>query len=462
MTYLAGILLLIVIFVRPQEFVPALEGLPFLNAVVALGFIGIAYEFGTGQQKDGKTPQGNLIIVYLIWCVISTMIQSGTEGFTTVKTDVGFSAIFCVIIMYGTRTPVRFIGLTTVLLGVALFLATAATIQGRSPFLCIELDQDPETRGSGEVKSVGGECENRRDCWDKDESFDDDPPFVCEKLGIAGTFSTAGRVRWRGKLQDPNELSMTCSAALAFAFAFHGLLKSWWRHLMLGGAIAVTMYCVILSQSRGGTLVIGIIFLAAFVRRFGWKGALLGIAAAAPGILLGGRSGEEAEASAEERTDLLREGFEMMRQFPLGVGVRAFGDHTATGLTAHNSYVLEAAEVGLPGMWLWALIVYTSIKIPYVVGFRSPAGLDPRIKGLGNGLFVAYCGMLVGIFFLSFAYHSVLWTFFGLSGGLYGVARRNDPTFEIKLSQKEIIGVCVSCVVFLIALFGWLKVKGSH
>ena len=462
MTYVAGILLLIVIFVRPQEFVHALEGLPFLNVVVALGCVGIAYEFGTGQQKDGKTPQGKLIVAYLVWCFISTMLQSGMPGFTIVKTDVMFSVIFCMIFMYGSRSPKRFLGMTAALLGVALFLSTAATIQGRSPFLCVELDQDPEARGSGEVKSIGGECETRRDCWDKDESFEDDPPFVCEKVGIAGTFSVAGRVRWRGKLQDPNELSMTCSAALAFAFAFHGLLKGWWRHILLLFSIAVTMYCVILSQSRGGTLVIGIIFLAAFVKRFGWKGALLGIVAAAPGILLGGRSGEEADASAEERTELLREGFDMIMHYPLGVGVRTYNEHTGTGLTAHNSYMLEAAELGLPGMWLWALVVYTSIRIPYVIGFRPLAGIDPKVKAIGNGLFVAYCGMLVGIFFLSFAYHSVLWTYFGLSGGLYGVARASDPNFEIKISQKEVIGVCVSCVLFLVLLFGWLKVKGGH
>jgi O-antigen ligase len=176
--------------------------------------------------------------------------------------------------------------------------------------------------------------------------------------------------------------------------------------------------------------------------------------------MLGGRSGAEAEASADERTELLREGFEMLRHYPFGVGVGQYNDHTSVGLTAHNSYMLEAAELGLPGMFLWALIVYTSVKIPYIVAFRPPPGLDPRVRALGDGLFVAYCGMLTGITFLSFAYHPVLWTYFGLSGGLYGVARRADPTFEVRLSQKEVLRVCGACVAFLVGLFVYLRLKG--
>src|SRR4029077_21098071 len=120
---------------------------------------------------------------------------------------------------------------------------------------------------------------------------------------------------------------------------------------------------------------------AYFVRRYGYRGLIFGALFALPVLGFGGRAGEEADSSSLERIGLLYEGMDMIRAYPvLGVGVNQFMDHAFGAMTAHNSYVLAAAELGLPGCLLWTMLVYASVKIPWVVATRPPAGLDPRFR----------------------------------------------------------------------------------
>ena len=70
---------------------------------------------------------------------------------------------------------------------------------------------------------------------------------------------------------------------------------------------------------------------------------------ALPVLLLGGRSGENADQSTLERYEAWSTGLTMFRGNPVfGVGARQFAEHHY--LTAHNSYVLSFAELGFPGL----------------------------------------------------------------------------------------------------------------
>jgi O-antigen ligase len=192
------------------------------------------------------------------------------------------------------------------------------------------------------------------------------------------------------------------------------------------------------------------------------KGALAGALLALPVLLLGGRGGEEAESSSLERIDLLYEGMDMIRAYPvLGVGVGQFVDHAYNGMTAHNSYVLAAAELGLPGSVLWMMLVYTSIKIPWAVMARPLPGLDERFRPFALALVVAFAGFLVGIFFLSFCYKAVLFIYLGLSGALYGAVKRACPAFDVRVSWREVVGVAAADAAMLAFVLVYSHVKGA-
>ncbi len=196
------------------------------------------------------------------------------------------------------------------------------------------------------------------------------------------------------------------------------------------------------------------VFKAIFVRRYGHRGILLGAMFALPVLLFGGRAGEEADSSSLERIGLLYEGMDMIRAYPvLGVGVSQFMDHAFGAMTAHNSYVLAAAELGLPGCLLWTMLVYVSVKIPWVLAMRPPVGLDPRFRPMALALVVAFAGILVGVFFLSFCYKAVLFVYFGLSGALFAAARAECPEFDVRVSAREVFRVATADAILLAFVF---------
>jgi O-antigen ligase len=166
----------------------------------------------------------------------------------------------------------------------------------------------------------------------------------------------------------------------------------------------------------------------------------------APLLLLGGRSGAEASSSTMERLDCWAEALSIARAHPiLGVGLRQFGEYN--DLTAHNSYLLTLSELGVPGMILFSIIVYLSGKIP-IVAMREvksssvPEGA-PQTQPWATALMAAFAGLAVGIFFLSFAYHYVLWIYIGLSGALYMSIRTHLPNFRVRFGWRDVALVAV-------------------
>ncbi|MBL8744363.1 MAG: O-antigen ligase family protein [Myxococcales bacterium] len=261
-------------------------------------------------------------------------------------------------------------------------------------------------------------------------------------------------------MKDPNEVSLAIGAALPFLVARVSRKRSIGTITQLVVLAAIIGVTIVFTQSRGGILVFLAVIGVYGIKQYGLKGAAAGAILGLPLLLLGGRSGDEAKASADERTEALVEGLNMLRSNPLyGIGQSQFTEHHT--LTAHNSYVLALAETGIPGFILFSFILYLSIKIPVQAMRRYGSNADAKVASTwALAVFASFCGVAVGSFFLSFTYHQVLWIYFGVSGALYGAIRRHDPTFEIETSllEKTLI-VCV-CVGFPVALRLFLLSKG--
>ena len=463
MALFGALLLIFTLFIRPQEFIPGLDKVGLLNIAVGLGFIGVLIQFGTGKVKSAYSPQLPILAMFLGWCCICTLIKVGFGPVMDMKGSLGFSVIFMFLIMYAGRTFTNFRGLAVLLVFISIMLSAITIHQGQGEFQCILLDVEEDGSASHDRangKSDGRSCEDSHWCDDKENGGDPSREYECERSGLFGSFTVAhGRVRWRGTLADPNELSLAVGAAMSFCFAIHASMRSKARHLILATVVGMVVYCVMLSGSRGGQLVLLIIFGVYFVRRYGAKGLLAGAVAGAPILLLGGRSGEDADSSSLERLEALKEGMLFFTSSPIfGLGAGQFVENYF--ITAHNSYLLAAAELGFPGMLLWSLLVYVSVKIPFIIGLKPPPDLDPRLPPYGLALLVSFCGILVGIFFLSFIYQNLLFIYFGMSGALFGVARQGLPRFNVKLTGKE-IGIVAGLDALILAwLFVYPRLKG--
>lgn len=458
---IAGTLLLVFVsLLRPQEFVPALQPLSILNLCAAIAAAGLVLELALGKQRPPSTPQLPWLGAFVVWCLAVTAVRAGSAGFTVAWDFVGLSTIFMLLVAFAARTWARYRALAAMLIGIGAILCCVCIHQAMQPSECIVMDNSGDMEHAGEGTPDGRSCEGTWDCERDGKPHTD---YECEKVGLFGTFTTGGRVRWRGTLADPNELAVALGAILPFAFAFASVARKFWVHVLTVVVLGLSLVTVILTSSRGGQLVVLTVFGFYFVRRYGWKGLLVGAVVAAPVLLFGGRSGEEADSSELERIDLLYEGMDMIRAHPLiGVGVGQFIDNVPTGQTAHNAYVLACSELGFPGSLLWMMLVYTSIKIPWTVMTRPPEGLDPRVVPFALALFVSFAGTLVGIFFLSFCYKAFLFIYFGLSGALYGLVRRSCPEFEVRVAPGEVARVLVADVAVLAFVLVFSHVKGAH
>jgi O-antigen ligase len=226
--------------------------------------------------------------------------------------------------------------------------------------------------------------------------------------------------------------------------------------------VVVSVWAVILSQSRTGQMVLGTIALLALIRRYGGRGLLLALAVVPLFFLFGGREGAEADSSSLERATILYEGIDLVRAHPfLGVGTSQFNEEISISMTAHNSYLLAAAELGLLGLVLWAGMLYTSMKVAIVVATEPPPGIDRELVLFAEALAISLAAIFVGIFFLSFCYKQLLFVWLGLAAALHGAVRLQAPQFRVRTSGREIGFLCAFAVVILGVIFVISRVKAT-
>lgn len=458
MAIFGALLLVFVIVVRPQEFIAPLKAVSPPNLATAVALLGIVYEMITARRKVPVTPQAPLVGGFFLWAVLATTLRLGVRGaLEATWMTIGQSGIIMVVIALATRTFTRFRALAILVMTMFTLICAVCVHQAQQTPQCIAFDKGVEGSDVSDGEPDGRVCESAYLCSrEGDQKLD----YDCEKVGLFGTTTQGLRVRWRGTLGDPNELALFVGTSMPLLFALASVSRRKIVTVAIGALIALGLVTVVLSGSRGGQLVVLTVLGLYFVRRYGIKGLIVGAALAMPLLLFGGREGEEAESSSQERIELLYEGIDMIKAYPFaGVGIGEFQEHMANHLTAHNSYLLSAAELGLPGCLLWSLVVYMSIKIPFLVASRPPILLDKRMVTFATALCVSYAGMLVGIFFLSFCYKQWLFMFFGLSGALYASVKQAHPEFMVRVGWKEAAWILAGDVMMLILIYGYSRAK---
>jgi len=461
MLALPGVMLLIIfIYGRPQEFNERLAALPFLYLWLGLAFVGMGADIGMGKARIKWSPHFKPALFILFWSLLTMGIYNPAEISSGVVI-IGVTFILFFLVGHSTESFKGFQRLTGTVLAMGLFVATVAVHQGFSAKQCIAMVPIPGARADTGIPD-GRYCENYRECRE-DPTADPEAEYFCERIGLFQTTTiTGGRVRWRGVLQDPNELALTTGICLPFAFAFFEQKRKFSRLLILIYALVIIGTCIVLTQSRGGQMVFTTVLAVYFIKKYGLKGALIGAIFALPLILLGGRGSEEAEESANERSEILAEGLMIWKAFPLtGCGFRQFTEHF--WLTAHNAYLLALSELGPFGFFAWLSMIYLTLKISLVAINRygeHPSPQAQQIRAWAMALLASFAGLMVGIFFLSFTYHYVLWIYFGLSGAFYFAVRGLDPTFKVGLEKKDVIRIILVETALVTAIFGFVKYKG--
>ena len=460
-------ILLEVIFVllKPQELYEVLQvikPLYTLPALIALGFVFDAGRYGLGASKMFPAPHLGLTVFYFGWALLTTILRK-PDDVVSQAILFGTAILMSLSIAHCVKTWRLYQILAGSLLALTLVLSFVGTHQATAPFKCHWIDPIERTKQHYDGYPCHGP-EDELACI-RDEA-DNEKQWVCEHAGLMDTASVGGRIRFRGNLEDPNELSLTVALGLPFAIAFLQRRKTALRILLLIVSIGLISSCVFYSQSRGGQIVLLVVLGTFFIKRFGWKiGAVAGGAVGAPlmivATIMSNRNADEAAESSLERAECLQIGVDLVKSSPLmGIGKGQFGEYHF--LTAHNSYVLAAAETGLIGFAVWSAVLYLSVKIPVsalraLKGVEGPEAEEARVWS--TAMLASILGAVVGSFFLSFSYHVILWIYIGLTGALAAVLRKQLPDWRVKLSAKE-LGVIVAVnITLLTAIFFYARSK---
>jgi O-antigen ligase len=270
------------------------------------------------------------------------------------------------------------------------------------------------------------------------------PYFLAQESDAGETFY---RLRGLGEINDPNDFGQLIVCLIPLIFIF------WRTKMLLLNIVCVILpvcallYGIFLTHSRGALVALMAVAVMAARRRIGTLPALVvagGLFVAATALHFTG--GRDISASAgEDRTALWGTGLEMLKTHPLfGVGFGQFADYCGCGHTAHNSVVVCAAELGVFGLFFWALFLLPTVRdalaiaSPATVSKGEPIvpeeGLLPHatrkiealdkaaINRLGSLAVLSLTGFLVAGLFLSRAFVMTLFMLGGIVEVIYEMA----------------------------------------
>ena len=246
------------------------------------------------------------------------------------------------------------------------------------------------------------------------------------------------RLKGQGIINDPNDFAQLIACTIPLLFILWRPKNGFLNLICVILPVCVLLIGEFLTHSRGGILALVAILMVAARRRIGTVPAVLlagGLLAGALALQFTG--GRAISASAgEDRTILWGIGMGMLKMHPLfGVGMGNFGDY-AGGVTAHNSIVVCAAELGIFGLYFWSVFLFPTLRNALVIaspektsegkpieveeGFFPAERVENEYIGkndvnrVGRLLLLSLVGFLVAGWFLSRAFVMTLYLLGGM------------------------------------------------
>jgi hypothetical protein len=448
--------LIVFILARPQESFPLLQRVPFLHVFTVLAVLGWVIDVRLRRLQPIAAPTLPWAIGFFLWALIGTAVLLPDALIGRTLELVSLFALYGTI-AHGVQRFRTFQLVAGVLTATCMFITLVCFHQGLAEKQCI----GGEESAADIIGTPDGRvCENNEQC--RGAGAEPGFEYRCEHVGLFDTYSIDERVRYRGELHDPNEVSLTvCAGALSLVIAF-AIRKRHKPHSVLFYSLAavIAFWTVFMTQSRGGLVAAMLVPGIYIVRRYGIKSMIPAAMIALPVLMLGGRSGENAEQSTMDRYEAWSTGIGMFKSNPIfGVGARQFAEHHY--LTAHNTFVLAFSELGFPGFFLFMAVMYLSFKslIVGLLELRRVPGSDAATTW-GLSLLASMAGIVFQINTLSFAYHSVMWIFFAMVGAWSSAIRYHMPTFRPQMTWRDVLIVAGLCAGYIGLLPLFLRYKG--
>jgi O-antigen ligase len=211
------------------------------------------------------------------------------------------------------------------------------------------------------------------------------------------------RIRWYGVFNDPNDLGLLL--VLVIPFLIDMLFGR--KFILPLASLPLISLALYYTNSRGSILAALVSIVSYFVFRYrSTKGVIIGIFFAlllfvAGPSRMGGISA--SEDSAHGRVEAWYAAYQMLKSSPLfGVGQGMFTDYNE--LTAHNSFILVMAELGIVGLFFFTGLLYYTYNWLWNTLFKRKLAFSEDDNGFISAVYACLTGVLASIFFISRSY----------------------------------------------------------
>jgi putative inorganic carbon (hco3(-)) transporter len=406
---------LILIFFSPNEVLPALVRYRPLMLTLIIGTVVSLPAYAMRPVRSLQQPQ--YLLVFGLWAAIVishlTHLWIRTAAYSIM--EFGPCVVLFLLICMNAHTPgrIKIIGATLIFCGVIL------SIQGALAYYTGWRANDLLLYGP------------------------DDPRAWLQN-----------RIRGYGILRDPNDLSQFLLIAIA-------LLGLFWKandvlnKLVLFIPGAVLIFGVYLTFSRGAMLGLCAVLYVMVYRKLGNFVSSAGVFLTFIALRLLQFTGSREISIDQGRMVAWGAGVGALLHRPLfGIGYGHFTD--INEITAHNSFVLCFAELGLFGYFFWlALIVTTVLGLWGIVKVPPVDQRDADVARCARAVQAAMAGFIVTGWFLSRTYQETFYVVLALACAVLQLRKDVIPSTATLFSRwapRTIVCEVASVVVVYISI----------
>lgn len=441
-----GLLLLLtgVIFIRPAELLPDLEGWPLYEVTIILTMI-VSLP-AMLMTLSPASLQARPAVLCAIGVMVAIFLSHATKGdlwsARMLAGDFGKVLLYFLLLISLVDSGARLRAFLVAMVLFVLVIASLSLLQfhgsidlpALSPIVD-RLSTDPET---GETVYI----------------------LRLQACGIFG---------------DPNDFAMVLAAASLLAVYAIVEPGSFARRAAILAVLGVLLWAFFLTRSRGGLLSLAGGAVTLFVCRFGWKRGLpLALVICGPLIAVGGGGRQlnidlgNKQDTAQGRIYLWREGMALFKTFPIfGVGQGMMVEEATQ--VAHNSFVQAFAEwgalggtafvgvMGLPLLSLYRVTRNHRAAVPSgedepdaTSGWPKSEG-ERKLESLSPYVLAMYVAYMVGLVSLSRCTQVPTYLVAALAVAYVTLRADSNPQASPPLSLRLIGQLCMAalaCIIF--------------
>jgi putative inorganic carbon (HCO3(-)) transporter len=413
--FLAFLLYLVALYIRPQDWMPL-----FLNRPVDIVLFSVilVISFITRKLKIQLLGFSLVFLAWVVWIFLGDLIKvdldkAVTWGYVYLRY---FIIFLCAMAVMTTVKRVRVVMWSMVVLAALLGLQNIYQVYHGVGWAGQPLGwEDSMTRAAGEL----------------------------------------GRARWVGLWDGMNVLCLLFVTTLPLVIGFWSNARSTLERVAALGTGSLIIIGALLTKSRGGLLAMLIIVsLYYFQRLKSIKAiAILGVLfflflLVAPARMF---NYDDKEHSASYRVEMWEKGYDMFRwNYVMGVGRGEFLHHSYRKI-AHNSFVQILAETGAVGLFLWSTLLYMTFQGLYQVRRDTQ---DTRLRDMAHTMLLVLTGYVITSFFIT-AEFELLYLFIAIACTLMCVAGVRPSLAPKDLRNILAVDMALGMGFFIITRIYW-------